>query len=789
MKIKNKYPRIVLFLLVVILIGCDGNITEFGWRLNLLTGTCFLALFYLAYFPFKVDLKLKISLIIHNILSILFVIVCPPLLRLPLLVLSALSYHLILSTKDQDHPEMIVLAFSALFFFLYLMIYQYSSTMWYAIQNISQALSRFGSVIIQNSINSNPTYAGLHISIFFLLCSGSILLFHKSKRYLFLIQSLVYVAVITVIYIILQFYLSKWIMNIYNPLYVHVLHGQIILFILLIPWIFYLFSRVEPHELPIKGMFNKKLWVKIPLYLMFFLSFFMLTFHPLIKTGKRNVLLFDQGYLDWNIPDHSQYGSKKGGMFGMLPIFLEANNYDIKHDTIIHAGNLADASILVIINLSREFREDEKQLIWKFVNDGGALFVLGDHTGFNNFREPINDLLAPFKIALNFDCAIPFVQSWRHAMKYFPHDITSSVSSNFESNIFIGASLSIVPPARPLVSGKFGFSDPGDTTAFRNGYLGDMKYTQGEQLGDQILVAETLYGRGKVLVFGDTSPFQNSALVQSHAFVIKVFEWLSTPLNWWDRHHTLIPLILLILSLFILILMKINVLDGIIISVSVCVALFITNILCLNNDDFEQMKSVHEELAIIDGSHLERFSLSQWEGQGYGGLCYNLMRAGFIPLLRTSGINENLVESKLLVLVAPAKPFAKKDIMILERFVRNGGFILATCGKEEVTGSQNLINNFGLNVEYIPLGRIDPDQNSERLSFTKAWALSCADNTCDVLCEVWGYPTILFKSIGKGGIFLIGDSGFLLNDNLEGMESHNRNNILFVRKMIEDYIK
>jgi hypothetical protein len=122
-------------------------------------------------------------------------------------------------------------------------------------------------------------------------------------------------------------------------------------------------------------------------------------------------------------------------------------------------------------------------------------------------------------------------------------------------------------------------------------------------------------------------------------------------------------------------------------------------------------------------------------------------------------------------------------------FVRNGGFLLIASGWEESKGSEKLLNEFGLHIDNIPLGKVDPDQNIKMLTFTKAWALSATDKNYDILCEVWDQSTIIYKPVGDGGILLIGDSGFLLNENLEGMESYNSQNILFLKEIIEMYYK
>lgn len=786
----NKYIGISFYLLAVLLFSFEGSITNFGLRLNLLLGVSFTSLSLLTYFPVKANLNLKIQFILHSTFSILFLIVCPTLMRLPLLALLTFILYILLNRKNKNYPELVILAISSLAFFIYFIIYNYSSNTWYAIQAISHALSKFCSSILQIPINSNPTYTGINISIFFLVCSICILWFLKRKRLPLFLLSLIYIALITFIYPIIQLYFSRWISQNYHSFYVDSMNAQAILFILLTPLILFLLSKIKSEEfIKLKGNLNRKSLIKIPVFLALFLSIFILTFQPPEDSKNKNVLFYNKGYLDWRLPNHNIYGAKNGGMFGMFPLYLEANNYLIKHDSLINKQSLSDINILVIINLLQEFSNTEKQMIWEFVDKGGSLFVLGDHTGFKQIREPTNDLLKPFQIELNFDCAIPFTESWRNSLNYFPHPINSSISSNYESNIFIGASLKIGPRARPLIAGMFGFSDPGDiNNAGRNGYLGDMKYAQGEQLGDQVLVAESFYGKGKVLVFGDTSPFQNSALVQSHAFVNNVFNWLSSPLNWWNKNSIFIFFFLLTLSFIAIAWLKFNLYDYTIISILICIAIFINTSEIKVRSDFNKILPNEKKLAIINASNLERFSFDQWKGNGYGGLCYNLMREGYMPLINTSGISESLKNSKLLVLIAPAKPFKHSDILILDNYVRNGGFILITSGWEESYGSLKLLENFGLYIENIPLGKIDSDQNKKMITFTKAWGLSSSDTNAKVLCEVWGQPTILFEPIGEGGILLIGDSEFLLNNNLEGMEGYNLQNILFVKEMIEKYI-
>ena len=49
----------------------------------------------------------------------------------------------------------------------------------------------------------------------------------------------------------------------------------------------------------------------------------------------------------------------------------------------------------------------------------------------------------------------------------------------------------------------------------------------------------------------------------------------------------------------------------------------------------DALSVAQNDIAWIDISHLERFSLNAWVDDGFGGLTYNLMRNGYSPLLMT----------------------------------------------------------------------------------------------------------------------------------------------------------
>ena len=81
--------------------------------------------------------------------------------------------------------------------------------------------------------------------------------------------------------------------------------------------------------------------------------------------------------------------------------------------------------------------------------------------------------------------------------------------------------------ARPVIVARHGFSDRGNQNNADRAFLGNRRYDRGERLGDIVLAADAKQGQGAVLVFGDTSPFQNLPIPFHWRFVLDTFSYVS----------------------------------------------------------------------------------------------------------------------------------------------------------------------------------------------------------------------------------------------------------------------
>ena len=777
----TRFARATIFLLILNLL--TGNISPFTRELNSFIALGLATAFVLMYLPVKVT-RTKQNVLAFGIFTLsAFTFIHGGIYKLFATSFFIFALDILLRASGRKEPELQILLLTTVFYSIFSLLYQYVPQVWFAFQGASAFLSTATGALARRKISWGATYLGLRITATFLLLYVSIFLLSRHKKLLLFALSLISLVMATVVYGISQLYISMASGRISRELFIKSLDLQILLFLLCLPCTYLLLRRVSLYDtwLCAKG---RRVSYLISTATLLFLSVGCLTFSlpPVSHTGS--ILFYDKGYLNWNVPVFGQYGGRSGGMFGLIPEYLKAKGYEVSRSDVTQES-LRGVDALVVINLNRPFPEEQKQLIWNFVENGGSLMVLGDHTGTQQIREPSNHLLEPVNIGLEFDSAIALAGEWDHGFEFKPHLITRHIRRDHDTQIRIGASLAISSPARPVIIGRNGFSDPGDIRAVERGYLGDMRYSQGEHLGDLVLVAENHYGKGKVLVFGDTTSFQNGALVQSYRFVDQVFHWLAAPAKRLYPYNIYSSLILLFPALIFLIIQRRDSAAVIICFAALCVSLLLTTTV-IPGLRIEEDDDINAKIAYIDASHLERYSMDSWDANSFGGLSYNLMRNKYLPLILRDFSREKILASHLLVIIAPARSFSSEEIETLEEFARSGGFLILSVGWEERAASQSLLRSFGLEIGNTPLGRVDPSQNSQKLTFHKAWPVVTLQEGAEILCQVWDHPLVVSKSYYKGRILLIGDSSFLLNENLEGIYNHSLPNIMFLRKILDE---
>lgn len=503
----------------------------------------------------------------------------------------------------------------------------------------------------------------------------------------------------------------------------------------------------------------------------------------------RELVFLERGVVSFTSPDYTRFGKMAGGMFGKLPDYARlfgCNSTVVKEIPAV----LTPGQVLVITNLDEDLGAETRARIWKFVADGGALWVLGDHTFIKNGRNHLNELLAPTHISLKNDSAQFFPQGWFNSYHFIQGTPFGALRDDAENRpgILVGASLDLRAPAQPFILGRHGYSDWGlEQPDGDRGYLGDFKYQPSERLGDLVLVAGERHGKGRVLVFGDTSSFFATNLSRSYELLRASLSWLGES-NAWSLPATKPgrAAAALLLLAFAAAMFRWRHAPVAAAPLAAAAALTLAGHQPTGLLPYDDAWS-RNQLALIDFSHQPYASKHSSTGAGLHGVSINLLRYGLLPVTMNEWDPGMLERARYLILNAPRRPLTAADRKRITRFMENGGTVILGCGYQHAAASRQLLEPLGIAIGGIPLGRFfDKPAFQQPVSFMCAWEIAAKPPEAAVLCAYDDQrPLMIALPVGKGKLIVIADSEFLHNRNVEGHENHDPANTTFLKNLFD----
>jgi hypothetical protein len=318
-------------------------------------------------------------------------------------------------------------------------------------------------------------------------------------------------------------------------------------------------------------------------------------------------------------------------------------------------------------------------------------------------------------------------------------------------------------------------------------YLGDMRPNPDERLGDVVLAAEVRHGAGRVVAVGDTTPLGSVNLMTTMPFHARLVDWVAGETPAWS------PLLMMGWAGAALLLAALALVWRGRSRLALAAAALVLGLGLAGVDAWNEARSAPPlpagPIAYIDAAHQGRFDRLLWEETSTGGLAYNLSRAGLVPLLLRDLDAEALAGAELLVVIAPGDGYRRAEIEAVADWVEAGGRLLVTVGSEEAAASRALLARFGLSVGNVPLGPAAAERATGTVRFHEAWPVSAGEGVpAETVVEAYGYPVVVYRPWGAGGVALVGDSEFLLGPNLEAETHYSEGNILLLRDLLHDWL-
>ncbi|MBI4580304.1 MAG: hypothetical protein HY718_11415 [Planctomycetes bacterium] len=495
--------------------------------------------------------------------------------------------------------------------------------------------------------------------------------------------------------------------------------------------------------------------------------------HQPSLAGKK-VVTYKEGFLNWLKPEHGEYGRLSVGMYGMLGTYVESLGGKLLVSPDLSEPDLRGADVLILLYPNKPWTAGQLDRIRDFVQGGGSLLMMGEHTvheketeeeedefgaagaapatqgrgdaetrrhGEENHRpresagrgkvlresrasggSRFNEAIQSTAMRVRFDSAMFEVGGWLQTYEALAHPTTVGMADDRNQfGVVIGASVDARRPARPVLVGRYGWADPGDEGGDA-ALMGNHRYDAGERLGDLVLVAEQPVGEGKVVVFGDTSSMTNGINVGAHRFTSRLLAYLAgdtaTATPAWRQVLGLlaaIGLVLLIGGKHLSSLRVVLVSAGLAVSLLVCTGAS-SRAATVHPDGGRQSPS---NLAYIDVSHLPAGSEESWREDGLGGLTLTLMRNGFLAMNMDTFDAEALRPAGLLIIVAPSREYSQAERRTILDFVQNGGIVICTVGYERSAAARSLLWDLGFYVG-LPPGSLPGTPDPEPMGHFKS---------------------------------------------------------------------
>lgn len=528
---------------------------------------------------------------------------------------------------------------------------------------------------------------------------------------------------------------------------------------------------------------------------------------PLECPNSAAIGVLDEGGMDWEVPRTGHYGSFSLGMFGLLPKYAEAAGIRIEKICVAPGQEIAEAALqpykcVMLFNNCRLWDNAEIEAVTKYIRSGGTLIAFVDHTDVFGLASTGGRLFENFGLRINFDSAFPLRRSWRGCV-----DPVNAARMIWKHSIIerglgwgIGASLTTSREWEPILVGRYAFSDHGIRSNVVGSLLGDYELDVGECWSGQVLACERDLGRGRMMVFGDTSFMQNGSVMSN-------FEERVLPLLRYGTSSA-VNISIIIYWLYTVMLVSAGALalymamnsNDVVLLLALSALLLIPMGLRPNFSIASRMGCGRRTIAILndfgsDIGHQESHYNSDFS------LYVSAARQNYETVPMRTG-DPRLMDCGAAVIYAPWVTISQAEIATLTKYVGRGGCLILFASGIHAAVMSPLLRDFGLTGGRLITGKNlkrEYDDNAARIcSFLEPGRIELLSPQVpaaeggsmenDILYEVGNCPIICRVKYKAGSLVWVCDSKFLSENNMESMQSYDAYNLSYLEQLIRGAI-
>lgn len=340
---------------------------------------------------------------------------------------------------------------------------------------------------------------------------------------------------------------------------------------------------------------------------------------------------------------------------------------------------------ILIIKTPTHYESNEIEAIVRFVENGGGLFLIGDHTNFAGTGTNLNQISKRFGIEFGFDSVNTINGSLYHYNRgQLPHPIVKYMPT---LDFMTGCSLRAPLGGEPAILGFGMEAFPGEYASegfFRETRNGDPTQVTDTEWGLMNQAVAVKYGKGRVVAFADSTIISNFRVFFGGTpnLIIGVMEYLDLKNSNENERQILflLGLILAVIAAYLLgrmtwgerkIAALVLILALGVLSASGAVLLFSTKVGgSIPSNFYERNHTVS-----FDGEHSDHI-VSQGNKIGqYENFYIWTQRVNLTPSL-DNRLEEGMAKGRMVVIIDPTIPLSMDEQNVLMNYVMDGNSVL-----------------------------------------------------------------------------------------------------------------
>lgn len=555
------------------------------------------------------------------------------------------------------------------------------------------------------SFQSTWEKAGGAYFLLFFLGAFVLLRMKKANR-----RDFLFAAFGTVIYAVLRY---SFLVMLYATYSMHSLFWERILsFVSFLPLTLLFavrFRHLPVPELPVRKGFTRE--ERIGAGFFFLLSFAAVSFFGWRDGGirKEGRVVVDEYHSDWEWTaekyDEHWFGERSGYNYYCFFNYLE-QFYDVRRSVDpISAELLSAADVFILKTPTKPFTEEEVSAILDYVEGGGGLYLIGDHTNVFGTGSNLNQIARHFGIRFRYDCTYELVAgnlSEYDAPKLLPHPVVGRLP-----HFLFASSNTLDAPwdAGEVIIGYGLKTLPADYSQ-KNFFPADIDSPL-LSFGLFLQCAEVRAGDGRVIAFTDSTIFSNFWMYMKGKpeLLLSSVEWLNhrNAVRMNPKHLSVFFGVLLLLAYLAWRKLRARTPGELLLAAAILAVLSGTILFrTANRRNYPVLRPVREMTEVVFDREYSSFELPE-DLQGFlaepatqlNTFYVWTQRLGYFPRTEEK-LERALSESALTVVAKPDRPIRDPEAILAK--VRTGGKLLILDHTATGAHTDALLREIGMEI-------------------------------------------------------------------------------------------